>query len=155
MRRKEKEITSKSVMEEILREREIGRLGTFNSEYPYIIPLNYGYRKGKIYFHSYKDGKKIRNITRNQKVCFEVDVGQKMEADKPCDFSYRYRSVIAYGNAKIITNEEEKLSALKVIVEKYSPGMGRILDKSIIKKYPNLCVVEIDIKEMTGKKSPS
>ncbi|MFP3951036.1 MAG: pyridoxamine 5'-phosphate oxidase family protein [Candidatus Bathyarchaeia archaeon] len=151
----DKEIESMAVIEEILMEQEIGRLGTCHGSRPYVVPLNYGYRDGKIFFHSFKEGKKMRNLTLNPEVCFEVDIGQIIESEKPCDFSYRYRSVIAYGHAKVIKDEWEKLRALTIIVEKYSPGKGRRLDMSTIRSYPNLVVVEIDIKEMTGKSSPS
>ncbi len=43
MRRKEKEITEKVIQEEILRQAEVGRLGTAIDGSPYIVPMNFCY----------------------------------------------------------------------------------------------------------------
>ena len=59
MRRKDKEIKERVVMEEILREQDVGRLATAVDGVPYIVPINYVYKEGKIIFHSHKEGKKM------------------------------------------------------------------------------------------------
>jgi hypothetical protein len=155
MRRKEKEITEKAVLKEILLEKLVGRLGTSLNNKPYVVPMNYAYRAGKIYLHTHKDGKKVKNILSNPQVCFEVDDGEIIEAEEPCNFSWKYHSVIAEGNARIVTEPGEKLAALKIISNKYSFGKGDRLDIETIKKYENLLIIEITVNKMTGKKSPA
>jgi len=154
MRRKEKEITDKAVIEEVLRENEVGRLALLVDNQPYIVPLNFVYFDGKIFFHSHKDGKKMRAISKNPKVCFEVDSGEMVKSDKPCDFTWKYRSVIVEGTASVLSDARERLSVMKRLSDKYSPGKGEMLTAMDLEKNPQLIIVEIRVGEMTGKKSP-
>jgi nitroimidazol reductase NimA-like FMN-containing flavoprotein (pyridoxamine 5'-phosphate oxidase superfamily) len=155
MRRKEKEITEKVIKEEILRQTEVGRLGLAIDGAPYIVPLNFCYVKDKIYLHSHKDGKKMQEIRKNPYVCFEVDEGEIITGEKPCDYSWMYTSVIAYGKATIVEDEAERLKGLRLISNKYSPGKGSMITEELIGKFKHLWIVRIDVDEMTGKKSPA
>jgi nitroimidazol reductase NimA-like FMN-containing flavoprotein (pyridoxamine 5'-phosphate oxidase superfamily) len=154
MRRKEKEITERAVIEEVLREQEVGRLATSVGDQPYVVPINYVYYDGRIVFHSHKDGTKMANIAKNPRVCFEVDSGEIVKAEKPCDFSWRYMSVVVKGRVKIISESGERLAALRRISDKYAPGKGKTLTADELAKNPQLVLVEIVIEEMTGKRSP-
>jgi nitroimidazol reductase NimA-like FMN-containing flavoprotein (pyridoxamine 5'-phosphate oxidase superfamily) len=154
MRRKEKKITERAVIEEVLREQEVGRLATSVGDQPYVVPINYVYYDGRIVFHSHKDGTKMANIAKNPRVCFEVDSGEIVKAEKPCDFSWRYMSVVVKGRVKIISESGERLAALRRISDKYAPGKGKTLTADELAKNPQLVLVEIVIEEMTGKRSP-
>jgi len=155
MRRREKEITDKVVVEEIFRQNEVGRLATAVEGEPYIVPMNFAYISDKIYLHSHKDGKKIKDIQQNPRVCFEVDSGEIITGENPCDYSWRYRSAVAYGKAKVVESEEERLKALRLISEKYSFGKGKLITPELMEKFGHLWIVEIDIDRMTGKQSPA
>ena len=155
MRRKEKEITEKVIIEEILRQTEVGRLGLAIDGAPYIVPLNFCYVKDKIYLHSHKDGKKIQAIQKYPNVCFEVDEGEMITGENPCDYSWRYNSVIVNGKATIVEDEEERLKGLRLISNKYSPGKGSLITEELMGKFKHLWIIRIDVEEMTGKKSPA
>ena len=142
------------IKEEILRQTEVGRLGLVIDGAPYIVPMNFCYVKDKIYLHSHKDGKKMQEISNSPYVCFEVDEGDIINGDNPCDYSWRYTSVIAYGKAKIIEDDSERLKGLKLISNKYSTGKGKMITEELMGKFKHLWIVKIDIDEMTGKKSP-
>ena len=96
---------------------------------------------------------KVKNIQANPKVCFEVDSGEPIEGDDPCDYSWAYRSVIADGNARILENPGDKLNALRILCDKYAPGEGQKLNLDKITKFKDLRVIEIIVEKMTGKKS--
>ena len=155
MRRREKEITDKVVIEEIFRQNEVGRLATAVDGEPYIVPMNFAYISDKIYLHSHKDGKKIKDIQQNPRVCFEVDSGEIITGENPCDYSWRYRSAVAYGKAKVVESEEERLKALRLISEKYSFGKGKLITPELMEKFGHLWIIEINIDSMTGKQSPA
>jgi nitroimidazol reductase NimA-like FMN-containing flavoprotein (pyridoxamine 5'-phosphate oxidase superfamily) len=154
MRRKDKEIKEKAVLEEILRENLVGRLGTAVDGRPYVVPMNFVYTKDTIMLHTHRDGKKVKDIQRNPQVCFEVDCGEIVEGDDPCNYSWTYRSVIANGTARLIEDPEDKLKALRLLSDKYAFGKGRRLNQEKINKFKDLLVIEIKVDEMTGKKSP-
>lgn len=155
MQRPEKEIRDRGEMERILREAEIGRLGTCADGEPYVVPLSFAYDDGRIVFHCARRGKKLENIAGNPRVCFEVDSGEVIQADEPCSFSFRYRSVIAIGEARVYTDPQKIVEALRLLVDKYAPGgLSGQLTVEGVSRHENLTVVEITIDEMTGKKSP-
>jgi nitroimidazol reductase NimA-like FMN-containing flavoprotein (pyridoxamine 5'-phosphate oxidase superfamily) len=129
-----------------------GRLGTCNaSGQPYITPLNYLYREGKIYFHSKPIGKKLDNIAENNRVCFEASAVEKIavSTDRPCACSTRYTSVLAFGAARLISDDAEKTVLLNLLVDKYAGGKSFA---PVQEKHAADCaVVEICIDEISGK----
>jgi nitroimidazol reductase NimA-like FMN-containing flavoprotein (pyridoxamine 5'-phosphate oxidase superfamily) len=155
MRRKDKEIKEKPIIEEILRQNQVGRLGTCVNGVPYVVPMNYAYSNDRIYLHSHKEGKKVQDIRSNPNVCFEVDEGEIIKGDKPCDYSWKYYSVILNGEARIISDLDEKMEALKVISNKYAFGKSNLITKEIVEKEISLIVIVIDVQSMSGKRSPA
>ena len=155
LRRAEKEIKDPREVEAVLREAEVGRLGTCADGRPYVVPLSFAYGDGRILFHGAAEGKKMREIARNPRVCFEVDVAELLPSEDPCNFNFRYRSVIADGTARVIEDVDGRIDGLKLIVEKYAPGMGDRITEETVDRLKNLAVVEIEIDEMVGKKSPA
>lgn len=150
----ERQIRDEKEVEHILKYALIGRLGTSYDGQPYIVPVNFVYHKGKIFIHGARKGKKISNITSNPKVCFEVDEGEIVARDKPCNFTMKYSSVVALGEAKITTDPDEMLEALKLLTEKYSSKrLSRQLTKESIAEFKDLAVIEISISEVTGKRN--
>ena len=77
MRRKDKELTDSKEIEGIVKKATVCRLGLMDEDEAYIVPVNFGYEKNAIYFHSALKGRKIELIKKKEKVCFEIeaDVG--------------------------------------------------------------------------------
>ncbi len=154
MRRKDKEIASYVEVEELLSNTLVGRLGTCSDNIPYITPVNYIYDNNKIYFHSAHEGRKIENIKSNQQVCFEIDKiisiipGMRM----PCGSTAEYKSVIIFGNIRVVVDVDEKTVALNKLIEKYAPEAPRLPHPSEAAERTNVLV--IDVKEITAKHSP-
>jgi uncharacterized protein len=152
MRVSKKEIQDKDVITALLSESPVGRLGTIGrGGWPMIKPINFVYFKGKIYFHSAREGEKIENIKSDSRVCFEIDtpIGYAKSTGNPCETDYLYRSVIIKGKAHVVSDRGEQLSALKALMEKYQPEGD--YDEFREDKLALTAVVKIDIDEMTGK----
>jgi len=97
--------------ENFLRTARVGRISTSLKDQPYIVPIFYVYHKGRILIHTSGSGKKIEAIAKNSAVCFEIDESSEDER--------KLKSVIVFGKASIIQSGEEKLEALRALVEKY------------------------------------
>jgi Predicted flavin-nucleotide-binding protein len=142
----EEEITS------LLEAEQVGRLATINPDgTPYITPVHYVFYNQKIYIHGLIRGQKMKNITENPNVCFEIDQFEKLilpEEKSPCDVNTQYQSVIITGTAKIVEDDKLKAEALNLIIEKYTPSLSGAPFGNAIKATG---VTEMDIKEMTGK----
>jgi len=153
MRRAKKEISDRSVIEGLLQDCAVGRLGTAGPDgWPMVKPLNFVYHDGRIYFHTAKEGEKIDHIRRDNRVCFEADqpvAYVRGTRENPCTAEYLYRSVIVKGRAAIVEDERERIDALSALMEKYQPdgGYGAFLPE----KLAITGIVRIDIESMTGK----
>ncbi len=152
MRVAKKEMRDREAIYDVLRKCEVGRLGTIGPDgYPMIKPLNYVFSDGAIYFHSAREGEKIDDIRRDNRVCFEVDIPIRYvkAAGSPCTAGYRYRSVIIKGRARMVDSPDERLRALQALMAKYQPegGYGAFPEE----KLALTAVVAIDIVEITGK----
>ena len=152
MRQAKKEIKDYAVMTGLLEKCHVGRLGTNGADgYPVVKPLNFAYHSEKIYFHCALEGEKIEDIKKDHRVCFEVDlpIALVKSRGEPCRAEYLYRSVILKGRAHIVEDPDERLQALKLLMQKYQPdgGYGGFLPE----KLRITGVVRIDIEQMTGK----
>lgn len=147
MRRKDREIFSEGI-EEILIHGEYGTLSTISDDgYPYIVPLNYIYYNKCIYFHCAKEGYKLQNIEKNNKVSFCVVTGTEV---LPSKFSTKYKSVIAFGTASEVT-DDLKETILIQLIDKYSHNFLDEGKKYIEKAKDNTKVMKIEIQHITGK----
>ncbi|NLM78472.1 MAG: pyridoxamine 5'-phosphate oxidase family protein [Ruminococcaceae bacterium] len=120
-----------------------------DNDYPYAVPLSYVYYKGKIYFHSAKAGHKIDSITKNSKVSFSMIDEDTIVSEK---YTTCFRSVIAFGKAKIVEGEE-RLSAFKALVDKYSEDQPEDAKQAEIAGCMQSLIISIDIEHVTGKES--
>ena len=147
MRRKNREIFNEDI-EEILIKGEYGTLSTINEDgYPYVVPLSYIYYDKCIYFHSAKDGNKLQNIEKNNKVSFCVVTDTEVLSS---EFSTKYKSVIAFGSASEVT-DDLKETVLFEIIKKYSTEFLEEGKKYIQKGKDHTRIIKIDIQHMTGK----
>ncbi len=137
-------------MEALLQRQAVGRLGISNNGYPYVVPLHYLYERGKIYFHSRKEGLKISCLLANPQVCFEVDelIGIS-GSNSACSFHSRYHSVLATGTARILEKAAEKAAVVNNLVEKYAEGKN--YQPATKEAMENVAIVEIRVTEMTGR----
>lgn len=150
MRRKDKEITDRPQIEEILRKERTCRVAFHDGVYPYMIPLSYGYEDGAIFFHGFREGHKIDCIRKNPHVCFEIDADVEVVRDQdPCEWTVRYRSVVGFGKAAILQDPEEKRRGLDVIVKQFAGTALPFPDEAMVK----VAVVRIDIESMTGRRN--
>ncbi|MCD4720247.1 MAG: pyridoxamine 5'-phosphate oxidase family protein [Desulfobacula sp.] len=150
MRKKEKEITDIKEIEKILQESNVCRLAMVDGDKPYMVPMNFGYQDGHLFFHSAKQGRKIDLIQKNPNVCFEVDQLIKFKKAKlACEWGVEYKSVIGSGRAQLLENLDEKIAALNIIMSQYSDRIFEYPDETLEKT----AVIKVQIDNMTGKQS--
>ncbi len=127
MRRAEREIKDITEIERILNEAQVCRLALLEGEFPYIIPMCFGYTLEEdqlvLYFHSAPHGKKIDLIKANNNAAFELDhMGKIIRGDIACQFSATYECITGRGTLDIL-NGIEKLTGLNSIMAKYDKNV--------------------------------
>ena len=149
MRRFEKQMSEQEAID-VLCKAKFGTLACIDKNgYPYSVPLNFAFKDNTIYFHSATTGVKLENIRNNEKVCFSAVSYEQVLAEK---FDTEYDSVIAFGEAMFVSDEQEKRRALMLLIEKYSPEYCQQGSKYIEKSADLTVVVKIEVRHMTGKR---
>lgn len=147
MRRKDRALPVEQA-ERLLREGAFGVLSMAGKNgYGYGVPLNYVYKDNCIYFHCAGEGYKLDCIACNDKVSFCVIGDTKPLPDK---FSYQYECAIAFGRASEVTGQE-KIDALRAIIEKYSPGFMEKGLNYIKNDADSTKLIRINVEHITGK----
>jgi hypothetical protein len=118
--------------------------------YPYAVPLSFAYEDGKLFFHCAKTGHKIDAIGRDEKASFCVIAADDVV---PSTFTTHFRSAVAFGRARILTEEGEKRHALECLVRKYSPDHLDTAAAEIEREWARVCVIELAVEHLTGKAS--
>ena len=122
MRRKDREIKDFQRMLEVVENCRTIRLAFDDGEYPYIIPLSYGYEaEGEqlcFYIHGALAGTKAQMIGKCGKCSFEIDRELGLELmPEVKDVTMRYESVIGKADIEVLP-PEERLEALKIMMDK-------------------------------------
>lgn len=119
-----------------------------DDDYPYAVPVNYVYDGTSIYIHSAVQGHKIDALKRNPKcsLCI-VDKDDVI----PEEFTSYFRSVIAFGTVHFVESTDEKIAALRLLGDKYSPGIDP--DAEIYRFIKTVSIVRIDMDSITGKEA--
>lgn len=153
MRNKDKEITKKSELVKILKNGKYAVIAMCRKNEPYVVTLNYGYDKKKnaLYFHNALKGLKIDFIKRNPNVCATIikDEGYVMG-----ECSHKYKSVVMWGKIRLVEKMEEKKYAMKVLLNHLEEN-PELAAKGLFedeKRFLNVGIMRLGIKEMTGKK---
>ncbi len=137
-------------IELLLSRQVIGRLGCHANGVTYVVPVNYVYKNGTIYAHS-APGKKIDMMRRNPKVCFEVD---------EIDSTFRWKSVIAWGNFEELTGITEQEQAMQLLIHRIMPladhpaahpSHGITANANDVGTNVDLIVYKIVINKSTGR----
>ncbi len=149
MRRTDREITDRTVIDTILRSNTVCHLAMVDDGLPYVVPMTYAYDGNCLYFHSAKEGRKVDVLRRTARVCFSIYDGfQPAGADKVCRKATRYRSVIGTGRASILDAPEEKLAALDLLMEQvYGPGSRAY----VLEQVDGLVIIKVEIHSLSGK----
>ncbi len=117
---------------------------------PYVLPMTFGYNDGVVYLHSAQEGKAIRILCKNPKVCIAFCTDPELiwqHPDVAC--SYRMRAGSALCEGEVVFEEDfvEKEKILHIIMRHYS-------DKTFTFSVPavnNVKIWKVEIKSMSAK----
>lgn len=153
MRRKDREVTEITDICRILDQSKVMHIGMVDTGRPYVLPLNYGYtmENGQLtlYFHSALSGRKLEILKENPSVFCEIDVelGLNGQGDNACAYGYYFASVMGPGRASVITDAEEKKSALEILM-KHQTGRDNFTYSSDLSK---VTVVKVTLSSYSAK----
>lgn len=106
------------------------------------------------YFHCALEGDKLDALRQHPQVCLSA-VTRCTPTVGPTDgsFTLQYASAIAFGTAAVVTDDEEKILALRLICQRFLPQHMAAFDASIARSLSRTAVVRIRLTQPpTGKR---
>lgn len=126
VRRKNREIKDEAWIKDYLKNASHGVFATSVDGQPFINwnLFIYNEEENVIYFHTAGRGRTKDNIIQNPKICFSIaEIGNVVKAKKAVDFSMQYKSVVVFGTAKIIEDDEKLMKVMQGFIDKYVTDM--------------------------------
>lgn len=141
-----------------LRRSLIGHVAHTSGSQPFITPTNFWFDDAdhRIIFHSNITGRTRTNLESEPLVCFETsEFGRMLPSNAALEFSIQYRSVMVFGQAKLIDDPIEKCRLLEKLIAKYFPGLRPGVEYRPIteKERERTFVYAIMIKSWSGKEN--
>ena len=155
MRRKDREITDFDEMINIMKKCDACTIALNDEKtgFPYIVPLNFGMEivdgKVNLYFHSALEGYKADLIKKDNRASFEMDCKHQLQYFEEKGYcTMAYESVIGRGRIRIL-DEEEKMDALKKLMDHYHMGKDVYFNPAAISR---TLVYVLEVEKITGKR---
>ncbi|MNW50790.1 Pyridoxamine 5'-phosphate oxidase [compost metagenome] len=162
VRYKVREVLDRNKIESFLQQARIGYLGMVDGHQPYVVPLNFVWINGMLYFHGATGGRRNQVMDANSEVCFTVCEEYGTITDPvPAKTDTAYMSVMIFGQAEPIVDLDEATLMLQEMLNKYVPGYyNRPLSRQHVDKYRSAVfggpvqVYRIDPHHITAKENP-
>lgn len=148
--------TDHAIIDWVLDHCKILHLGLTSDGCSYVVPVNYGYDEDahgnySIFIHGTVNGQKGQALNKEPVIGFETDGGHEgLTYTPPATgaFGPAYRSVMGKGQVHQITDNQEKLFALRKIVHHYVRDIPAVIHADDLTNVP---VWKIDVSEISAK----
>ncbi len=147
LRRKEKERKDATFISQVLAKAEEIYIAFNTDGAPYVIPLNFVYIEGKLYFHCAREGYKLECIQKNPKVGFSTAVDIKV---LPEDATTLFKSIVGTGHMTYVEDTAEKGFALDALAIRYQAQCQIPAPASAIERTG---ILRLDIENICGKET--
>lgn len=152
MRRKDREITERAELLAIVEACSVCRVALADEEGVYIVPLNFGYlaegEELRLYFHSAKEGRKVRAFDQGAAVAFEMDGEFTLVPGKTaCEYGGRFCSIVGSGWIAPVEAVEAKQQALARLMQHMTGEAWTITPEQA----QMVQVYELTVTKMSGK----
>lgn len=124
---------------------------------PYGLPLSVVRKdESTFYFHCAYEGEKIDCLRSNPIVSLSaVSRCKPVYEEENNNFTEHYNSAVAVGRAEVVTDDEEKIEALRLICHRFLPQWMDRFDEAIARSLGITCVIRITLTEPPVGKSKS
>jgi nitroimidazol reductase NimA-like FMN-containing flavoprotein (pyridoxamine 5'-phosphate oxidase superfamily) len=141
-----------------LRSAQVAHIASARDGRPFINPTTFWFdeQRQRIVFHSNLAGRVRDNLEHNPQVCIEVsELGRLLPSNVALEFSLQYRSVVVFGAARLLQEDEEKRLALSGLIGKYFPALqaGRDYRPIQDKELQRTSVYSVEIEAWSGKEN--
>lgn len=136
----------------ILDDALICHVGFVADEKPYVIPMAIARDGDRLLLHGSTASRLMRALSQGADVCVTVThLDGVVVARSAFNSSMNYRSVVVLGRAEPITDPEDKLEALRLLVERLIPGRWQEVRGSTDQELRATTILSLAIGEASAK----
>lgn len=136
----------------ILDEGFVCHLGFVDDGQPYVIPTLYARDGGRLILHGSPASRMLRVLREGAPACVTVThVDGLVLARSAFHHSINYRSVVILGSAAVVTDPEERLEALRILVEHVMKGRWNDVRRPNESELKQTMVLSMPITEASAK----
>ena len=141
-----------AVVEAILAEGLYCHVGFSVDGQPYVIPTIYARIEGRLYIHGSAASRMLRTIGERVPVCVTVTLLDGLVlARSTFHHSMNYRSVVILGEAMEVTDTDEKMAALKAIVDHVMVRRWEDVRQPSDQELKATSVIRVPLEEVSAK----
>lgn len=119
---------------------------------PFCTPTFFWREGSRLYWHGSSASRMLRNLSEGQRACVTVThLDSLVLARSGFNHSADYRSVMAFGNARLVTDPDEKARALVMMVDRLFPGRTAQLRATTEQEIKATAVIVMEIEEASAK----
>ena len=148
MRRKERQITEEEAWAVVDKCEYAFLAMTAEDGTPYGLPVTVVREGRNIYFHSALEGRKVECLRRQPRVCLTCVGDTAIQQDR---FTTLYESAVAFGTAAEVTENAEKVEALRLLCLRHTPDNMADFDRAVNASLARTGIWKIAVEELTGK----
>jgi nitroimidazol reductase NimA-like FMN-containing flavoprotein (pyridoxamine 5'-phosphate oxidase superfamily) len=136
----------------IIDESFLCHLGFSVNDQPFVIPVCYGRKDDKIFFHGAKGSRMFNALRKGAEVCVTISIVDGIVlARSAFNHTINYRSVVIFGKAHELNSPADKADALRIITEHIIPGRWGDVRKPTEKELHATSLFSLNINEASAK----
>ena len=136
----------------ILDEGFICHVGFVVDGQPFVIPTGYARVDDRLYIHGSQASRMLRTLAQGIDVCVTVTlVDGLVLARSAFHHSINYRSVVVFGNATLVRDREERLTALLALSEHFVKGRWDDVREPTEEELTQTSVLTLPLEEVSAK----
>lgn len=130
----------------------ICQIGFTHEGYPVVIPTIYGREENLLYFHGANASRMLKTMEQGLPISLNVTLTNGLVlARSAFHHSLNYESVTLFGTARVVSDSERKLRALKVISDQVLKHRWEEVRQPSEKELNATLVLELEITEGSAK----
>ena len=152
--RRHPERSMPEIAEEILRAGRVAHVAFAVDGQPFVLPMTYHYESGVVYLHGAPASRLQRSLRTGIPVAIEVTLLDGLVASRDAKYhSVNYRSVVVYGTAEPVRDNERKRTIIEAMTARYFPDrkVGHDYAAATIGQLRASDMMAVTVEELSAK----
>jgi nitroimidazol reductase NimA-like FMN-containing flavoprotein (pyridoxamine 5'-phosphate oxidase superfamily) len=152
VRRDERAVYDRSFIHSVIDEALVCHVGFAIESQPFVIPMMHARVGDALYLHGSPAARMLRSMRSGSPVCVTFTLLDGLVlARSAFHHSMNFRSVVVMGAAREVTDAQEKLGAMRALIEHVAPGRWDECRRPSNKEFAKTLVLAVPIVEASAK----